>query len=371
MPTLKIITWNIDKISNRVLNRTIGSVVQKCGLGNNTLDYITNFLGGSSVWNNGVQGVPADVIIIIEPRSGRQGKGEPATGDCLTTQTRIITSLNTFITNQQLEARYQYAGVTQQNISPGESLIIIYNRITLEYKKSGALRENKGGWLSPRAPFWAKFTTVANPNTPINIIGIHGPQKGENKGGADMAYNAQLAYADALATIPEIIQQDESVIVAGDYNCSTCARRKKQFIIEEEKIMKRVWGFEKLVELKYTTLIPSPMFLADIPYNIYSSVRKSMRNDETPPLNYLSEAYDTALYHLVTLSNPVQQVNNLIGDAQNTLGTIKNGNQVIENGPLVNDYAAALRKQYQKKVSDHMPTTTLFDYPAQPPNPPG
>lgn len=358
--------WNIDKFSTRVLARNLINVVRNCGLGNTTLDYITKVLCSSSEWNNGVQGVPADIIIIVEPVSGTQGKGQAATGTCITAQAQLIAALNTFIGNQNLQDRYHFAGTPQQNIASRESMSIIYNNIVLNYADSGALRDNTDGWLAPRAPFWAQFTTVAAPNTPINIIGIHSPQKGENRGGAEYQYNRQLEYADALATIPEIIQQAESVIIAGDYNCSTRSQRKRQIIDEGRRRSVRVPGFENLTALNYNTQIPNPMLgPPDIPLNIYSSVRRRVNNNEEYPMNYLSEAYDTALYHLVNLLNPRQQVNNLIGTAQNTIGPVQNGVNVVQNGPLSPAYVRPLLDNY-RKVSDHFPTTTLFDYPDPP-----
>ncbi|MCA6363470.1 MAG: hypothetical protein IM638_10565 [Bacteroidetes bacterium] len=362
MPTLKLISWNIDKMSTRVLNRRLSNVTRNCGLGNTTLHYMTNFITGSPVWNNGNQGVPADVIIIIEPKSGNQGKGQNATGQGPLSVQQLINALNAAINNLNMGNQYNYLGAPLLNINRAECMSIIYNNRVLAMTGSGVLRNNQNAFLLPRTPFWARFTTVTAPNTPINIIGVHGPQKGDNKGGMDHVYDAQLRYADALAGIPEVIQQNETVIIAGDFNCSTCSKSKRQIIVNGVRRATRTWGFGALVNLNYTTQIPNPMFQNAPPAAIYSTIRRGVNNNFPAPLNYLSEAYDTALYHLVPQLNIVQQVDNLIGTARNTLGAVQNGNQTIQNGLLVTNHLPSLLKQY-KNISDHLPTTTLFDYP--------
>jgi hypothetical protein len=370
MPTLKLVSWNIFRIGSTKLRRELTSFYPACGLGNTVLDYMTKFITADAVWNNGVPGVPADIIIIIELISGTQNKGQPATGSALRTQAALVTGFNNAIEARGLQAQYVYAGTAQQNISPRESMSIIYNTVVLNNTDARALRDNVGGWLGPRTPFLARFTTVNAPHTPLNIIGIHAPPKDKKNGSADNSYTLQLAYADALATIPVISDHLETVIIAGDYNCSTCSKRKVQVVEEGEERARtiRAFGFKDLTDLGYTTLIPDPMFQFEPPEEIYSSVRERVDNEYLPPYNYLSEAYDTALYNLTPdVTNPVQAVNNLIGTARNTIGPIQRGVTEIPLGALYPGEVNTLLDQYNK-VSDHFPITMLFNYP-DPPDP--
>jgi hypothetical protein len=354
---IKIICWNIQKIGSGKLNKQITSISRNVGQGNTVLDYIVNFVSGSGVWNGGVATDPVDVFVIIEMMSNRQGKGQLATGSALRTQTRLINAMNTEINTRGLQGQYNYAGVVQRNISPGECVGVIYNTVKLNLTNAQALRNNLNGWLGPRTPFLARFTTVAIPNTPINIIGIHAPTTGGNDHYAD-----PLNYTEDLADIPEIIQQLETVLIMGDYNCSTCAYRTVQQTVNGKRQRIQAHGFQTLVNnLNYLTETPYPIFQNQPPANIYSSVRKKTNNSYNPPFNYMSEAYDTVLYNLVPaqMAATVEGVNDLVANSQNTLGPIMQGTTQVNNGPIYPAYTGTLVKQYNK-ISDHFPVTIII-----------
>lgn len=348
---IKVICWNIFKIGSGKLNKTLTSVVRNCGLGNTVLDYIVKFVTGSTVWNNGAAGVPADVFIIIEMISNRQGKGNAATGSAVRTQQRLVDAMNNTMIARGLQAQYVYACVAQQNISRGETVGVIYNTVTLNNTDARSIRDNAGHWLGPRTPFLARFTTVAAPITPLNFIAIHAP----TKDGDD--YDEPLEFADDLARIPQIIQQGETVAIMGDYNCSTCSRKWVQRVNGAKRRLVQVYGFDDLRALNYTTEIPNPMRQTPTPTNIYSSVKKKVDNGNLPPLNYMSDAYDTALYHLGAPAPVVQNVNNLIATAQNTIGPVMQGTTQINNLDMLypNNLPTLLR--IYNLVSDHFPVT--------------
>jgi hypothetical protein len=352
---MKVICWNIQKIGSGKVNKRLTSVVRNCGLGNTVLDYIVNFVTGSSVWNNGVNGVPADVFIIIEMISNRQGKGRAATGSAVRTQQRLLNAMNNEMIARNIQGQYNYASIAQQNISRGETVGVIYNTVTLTNTAARSVRDNNVHWLNPRTPFLTRFTTVAPPHTPINIIGIHAP----TKNGEDI-YDTPLQYADNLATVPEIIQQAESMIIMGDYNCSTSSKRIVQEVNNGKRRRVNNFGFTDLRNLNYTTLIPNPMRQQPVPTAIYSSVRKKVNNDYAAPLNYMSDAFDTALYHLVPPAIVAQNVNNMIANAQNTIGPVMQGNRQINNlDMLYPNHLATLLRVYNL-VSDHFPVTMTF-----------
>ncbi|MGL5891066.1 MAG: hypothetical protein ACRC3B_14350 [Bacteroidia bacterium] len=316
------------------------------------MDYIVKFVTGDPVWNNGAEGVPVDVFVVIEMMCKNRSKGNTAAGSAVNTLAKLTQAMNDSVTARGLQNQFVYESVPLMNIRNRETMGVIYNSVKLSKTDQNVLRNRDGKLLNPSTPFWTRFVLKALPNTPINIIGIHAPTKLRN------TYDHPLAYVDALATIPEIIQQTETVVITGDYNCSPCAERTTQVVTGNKRQRVLGYGFQDIITLNYTTQLPNPMFQDAPPPEIYSTIRHNVNNDYPWPFNYLSEAYDNSLYHSAEGTVAQQAVNNLIVTARNTGAPFMQGTTMVPNGLLYPDRLGYLLAQYQK-ITEHFPVTTI------------
>ncbi|MGL5888521.1 MAG: hypothetical protein ACRC3B_01470, partial [Bacteroidia bacterium] len=214
---MKIISWNLLNIGNTKLGKALNGAVVAGGLGNTVLDYIVKMATGDPAWNNICTTNPADIFVVIELKTGGTTKGNAANGTSIPTLANLVNAMNVAVTARNLQGQFVYASAPAEIVGYHECVGVIYNTLSVQVANNGALRDNNGNWIGPRTPYLVRFTTVAPPNTPYNIIGIHAPPP---KAGADR-FKAPILFAQRIADVPEVINNAaETVLIMGDFNCN-------------------------------------------------------------------------------------------------------------------------------------------------------
>lgn len=361
---MKIITWHFKKLDETLIGPNASEsgrldYFNVAGLGGNILGFITNVISGAAVWSNlwtrDIGNSPADVLIITGLASGGQAKGTAASGSA----DIVLPILGAALT--------QASGKSYRFVPPlvtgyRECVGILYNSTTLDYedKSSGVLKktvEEEETYLTPRSPFWAKFTEKPS-GKPLNVIGIHAPPP---KGKEDTEYQKPIDYCNSLDAIAKVTQKEtkgdkERTLVLGNFNCSPVASYKTTEGKGEEAETTTHLPFTRLFEsYDYGTKLPdvppapTPPPPKVEPANL-TTLRKSVDTSKTPPASYLDRAHDNILYsHLgpVTVSGKVLDL----------IGMARNMNQ--EDTPLLDPTHSLALAEYAK-VSDHLPVVLKF-----------
>lgn len=326
---MKIITWSIQKLGEKKIgpeSRESGELnyFNSAGLGGNILSFMTKVISGNKVWStlwkDGITDSPADVIVIIGVISGGQAKGNSATGSA-----EIVLPILKAALTAETGMKYDY--VPPLVTGYRECVGILYNTDKLSCTDSGVLKkstdEDKEAYLTPRTPFWARFTSTPA-GSPLNIVGIHAPPP---KGKEDTEYKKPIQYSDSFTDIEKITQKKtqtdkEPTLLLGNFHCSPVANYKTTDGKEDKEETTTHLPFTALFDTyNYGTRLPevpptpSPPPPKVKPDNL-TSISKSVDTSKTPPASYLSRAYDNILYSHLS-STPKSKVLDLIGQARN------------------------------------------------------
>ncbi|MGJ8677870.1 MAG: hypothetical protein ACSHX0_10160 [Akkermansiaceae bacterium] len=361
---MKIITWHLDKLNADKIGPDAKAssrldYFNTAGLGGNILSFITKVVSGDEAWSNlwtsGLTAAPADILVVIGVVSGGQAKGTTASGS-----SDIVLPILKAALSAATGKSYDY--IPPLVTGYRECVGILYNTETLSYdkKSSGVLKkttEDKGTFLLPRSPFWARLTDKASSKA-LNIIGIHAPPP---KGKDDTEYQKPIQYCNSLNDVERVTQKElksdqERTLVLGDFNCSPVASYKStEEKGNEAKKVSHLPFTELFKTYDYGTKLPSvpptptPPPPKVKPENL-TTLRKSLDTSKTPPASYLDRAHDNILYsHLGTISLS-SKVLNLIGEARNM-------NQA--NTPPLDPTHSFTLAEYAK-ISSHLPVVLEF-----------
>ncbi len=186
----------------------------------------------------------------------------------------------------------------------------------------------------PRTPFGAAFSALNVKNTPaLSVIGVHAPPKG---GAAAIIYREPIKFcrdlADTTIFDPDAKGGAKNALLVGDFNCNPDSN-----YLKDEDVLT---PFEPLNERAYA---------ANLPSTSYTSLRNGLDNDEDPPVNYLSDAYDNIVSRLPDVASKQSSV---------VLDFIK-----YAPGDLYKDHLQMLFNAYLL-ISNHLPVAMTFRAPA-------
>lgn len=319
--------WNLLNIGNTKLSKALKvGVIGANGMGNNILDYVTRISAGEQVWQNATSNVPADIFVIIELKSGGKQKGGNGNGTCLLVLPRVVAAMNALTQARNLQATYVYASVPTLIVGSHEVVGVVYNTKVFNNPQSDVLRTVQNTFLGPRAPFWVTFNVIAN-NTPLNIVGIHGPTSQP----ASENYKNAVSFTNGLATITNIRQENnprQRTYIGGDFNVDPANSYVSGNGVKKKKIF------------AFADLTASYAYNITLPNGTLTSVRRTINNNVNPPGNYLSQPYDNIVF-LMPGANPLPVVQRV-----NTIG----------NAPTYQAHQVATFNA-AKTVSDHLPMT--------------
>jgi endonuclease/exonuclease/phosphatase family metal-dependent hydrolase len=321
---MKIMFWNLRNLGTRKLNNSLGNVaIANAGMGNTILDYIVRINTGNAVWAHATSQVPVDVFVIIELKSGGVAKGAAGTGACL----QVLPSIQAAMNAAAPLATHQYAWVAPQVVGYHEVVGILYNTHVFNgVANSGALRNNAGNFLNPRTAFWAELTVTAS-NTPLHIVGIHGPTSKPQTGD----YKNACVFTNDLGTVARVNQAannpKQRLCVGGDFNVDPLQGYKNGNGQKARKIS------------AFNSLQTTYNYSITLPNGTLTSVRDRLANNLPPPANYLSQPYDNIVFMLPGIAPPVVRRVDIIGNAPT----------------YVNRQAATFNAA--SRASDHLPMT--------------
>lgn len=320
---MKIMFWNLLNLGNTKLNKGLNqAVIGANGMGNNILDFIVNVSTGQAVWQNATSQVPADVFVIVELKSGGTMKGNAGNGACLQVLPRVVQAMNALVDAQH----YVYASVPPLVIGRHEVVGVVYNTRTLNNPQGSVVRNVQNNFLRPRTPFLVEFNEIAT-NTPLNIVGIHGPTSKPASGD----FRSAVRYTNNLAKCAAIQQQGNNpkhrTYIGGDFNVDPL----NSYVLGNNKKRRKILAFSALEAGRYAITLAN---------NTLTSLRRALNNNYPQPENYLSQPYDNIPF-LMPNVNPLPPVARV---------------DVIGNAPT---YAASQRATFNaaRKVSDHLPMT--------------
>jgi hypothetical protein len=327
---MKIVSWNLKNIGQTKLSNAFATTFNGYGLGNTVLDYITGLVMGRARWNavTNLSTNPADVFVVIELKTGGNQKGKAISGTCIPTLNAIKNALNTLVGvlyPNNTNPPYTYDYVVPQVTGYHETVGILYNTKKMKVLSAQAFRDHATQkWINPRTPYGALFQ-ILNSTDAFQVVGIHAPPP---KGSDGVKYRPPIDYCTTLPGVSPATMDD--TFFMGDFNCNPGSYYVKNVTGGTAK----VYPFTGLS--KYGTLIAN---------GTLSSVRTKPANSQTPPANYLSDAYDNILYN-ASLQSAEELVVDMIGQARNMNAT---GTPLLVNTNLL-----ALVNAYNK-VSDHLP----------------
>ncbi len=338
---MRIVAWNLKNIGQTKLSNTFSALIGQSRLGNCVLDYMMKVVMADAAWTPYVSD-PADVFLIVELKSGGKTKGAPATGTAIPTLTTILAAMNKVAQARKLTGTYAYAGIDPLVIGYHECVGIVYNTKRLTYApNSAAVLRDATGYVGPRAPFYAAFTTANNNR--LAVVGIHAPPP---SGSQQAKFRLPVLYTQRLAEVPELNQaamnaQQEPLCIGGDFNCD----RRSSFTLYVKKKATQVTAFSDLVtNYQYSTQLAN---------GTLSSMRRTLGTVKPPVnTNYLSGAYDNIFAKALGLQNPpTQRVLDLIGNARDTTPQPATALYPARVAALFNAYWV---------VSDHMPVEMTY-----------
>lgn len=320
---MKIMFWNLLNLGNTKLNKALSQgVIGANGMGNNILDYIVGISTGQAVWQGATSTVPADVFVIVELKSGGTMKGNAGNGACLQVLPRVVQAMNALVNPQH----YVYASVPPLVIGRHEVVGVVYNTLALNAPQGSVVRNVQNNFLGPRTPFLVQFNQIAT-NTPLNIVGIHGPTSNPTSGD----FRNAVVYTNQLAACPAIRQQGNipkhATYIGGDFNVDPL----NSYALGNNNKKKKIPAFSDLKVGNYVITLAN---------GTLTSLRMGLNNNYPAPENYLSQPYDNIPFLKPNL-NPLPPVSrvDIIGDAP----TYQNHQQATFNAA--------------RKVSDHLPIT--------------
>ena len=321
---MKIMFWNLLNLGNTKLNKPLGSVhINNAGMGNTILGYIVGINTGNAVWAAATTQVPVDVFVIIELKSGGSAKSAAGTGACLQVLPRMQAAMNAAAP----ALTHQYAWVAPEVIGYHEVVGILYNtHVFSAVANSGAMRNGAGNFLNPRTAFWAELTVTAS-NTPLHIVGIHGPTSQPTSG----TYKNAIVFTNQLGLVDQInqtiINPKQRLFVGGDFNVDPV----NSYRLGNGSKAKKINAF--------TDLTSGYHYNITLPNGALTSLRNAVNNGNPPPANYLSEPYDNIVFMLPGIGPPVVRRVDIIGNAPT--------------------YAAHQIATFNaaRRVSDHLPMT--------------
>lgn len=356
---MKIVSWNLKDIGTGKLAGTLPWFNNR-GLGVNVLDYITKVVAADPIWQHVTGANPADVFVVVELVTGGTSKGSASTGSSLTSMTHFVNALNAAVA---ANPAFHYSAVTPALVTGhNECVGVIYNDLRLAHAGAadmGVLRlAANNRYLLPRTPYWVRFTEVAVPYTPLNIVAVHAPTTtpGTN------SYRDPINWCNSLDGVTRISQAGfaapERTLLVGDFNCGPVVSYTKRVRDAAGNVNDvNTQAFTQLITTcnfrsEIPHLPPQPVPAQIVPAATLTSLRSVVVHANPAPTNYLKEAYDTILYQLGGAGGVASTVWDLIGQARNA-----NSNPV---GVALYPADVVLLVQNYWAVSDHLPVAIEY-----------
>lgn len=330
---MKIVSWNLKNIGQSKLSNKFQPQFAGYGLGNDVLDYITNFVtyqydNKKGLWDNvpGLNPGFADIFVIIELKTGGNQKDKPISGTCIPTLNDVTGRLNLLVNNAYpVNPPIVYKYAIPRIVGYHETVGVIYNSKLLQHTADEVFRNTaNGNWINPRSPFGVEFKTLTGQT--LSVVGIHAPPP---KGSGDVKYKPPIQWCVQLPNTK--FAKAANVLVMGDFNCNPTSYYKNG--------VNKIYPFTNMAGFK--TYLPN---------GTLSSVRTKVAKGKTPPDNYLSDAYDN-----IILNAAVKNVSEIVPD------TLKYARNIKKMGwpDLLPKNLVAVLNAYNK-VSDHLPVVIEF-----------
>ena len=336
---MKIVCWNLKNIGTTKLKNKLGLVVSKSGYGANVLSYITKVVMANKIWQPVMNGVPVDVFVLIELKTGGKAKGAAVSSTATTVMNDLAAAMNAVAAkNKKWKSTYHYSAAEARVTGFHECVGVIYNDKLLAVPANGvdALKTVAGAYLPQRTPYKVTLQLQASGAHELHLVGVHAPPP-KGSGATPDRFRAPIDFCRQLGNLA-IVQQatgatPETVAVMGDFNCSPLSsygsfkkgNKKQKVTIKPFDDLKTTYAFDTAISDGTLT-----------------SMATTFDKNKAGPARYCVDAYDNVFHGALNAMVLGSDVLDLIANATQGKPTLFPASGTA----LVNSYW---------KVSDHLP----------------